>query len=163
MIFSTLIPALSLLDTIRLNYATSQMWFIWLHSAACDRAAINAIGSGRWSVSRPLDWARSQRNRNTLDRRLIAASIHETDYDAGIFGSSFAVGFNPLGNLFITFVIGGIFSAVSVVLKQQNARDGFTEPEGGRGRVWMKEWKRELVREIKEVRQREKDYNEETI
>lgn len=75
-----------------------------------------------------------------MDRRLIAASIHEADYDAGIFGSSSGVGFNPLGNLFITFVIRRFFffffffSAVSVVLKQQNVRDGFAEQERGRGR-----------------------------
>lgn len=74
-----------------------------------------------------------------MDRRLIAASIHEADYDAGIFGSSSGVGFNPLGNLFITFVIrrfffSSFFSAVSVVLKQQNVRDGFAEQERGRGR-----------------------------
>lgn len=53
-----------------------------------------------------------------MDRRPIAASRHGADYDAGIFGSSFGVGFNPLGNLFITLVMRGFFfSAVSLVLK----------------------------------------------
>lgn len=46
------------------------------------------------------------------------ASIHKADYGAGIFGPSFGVGFNPLGNLFITFIMEGFFfSAVLVVLK----------------------------------------------
>lgn len=44
MIFSAQISLLSFVYTIKQNYVTSQKQFIWLHSAASDRAAINAFG-----------------------------------------------------------------------------------------------------------------------
>lgn len=111
-------------------------------------ATMNSTGSGRRSVSRPhgLSSITEGCNGNTLDRQPTVASIHQADYDAGIFRFSIGVGFNPFGNRFITFIMEGFnfFFAVLVLQPKREEKGEF-------------ERTRELVREMEKVNDKERN------
>lgn len=88
-------------------------------------------------------------NRNPFGRRLTEVSIYEADYDAGIFDSSLGVGFNPLGNLFITFVMRGFFFFLCCLSCPKAAEMWEMDLQSKREEKLEFEWMMELVWEIK--------------
>lgn len=95
-------------------------------------------------------------NRNPFGRRLTEVSIYEADYDARIFGSSLGVGFNPLGNLFITFVMRGFFFLCCLSCPKA-VEMWEMDLQSKREEKWEFEWMMELVWEIKKKQETKRE------